>query len=56
MLASQQSQQLTKILSEEEAKFEDTLKRFTDTFDKSEYFRAGWTIQHLIIHDASTYN
>ena len=51
MLASQQYQQLISILSEEEAKFEDLLKRFTEHFQKAEYFRVGWIIQHLIQQD-----
>ena len=55
MLGSDQYQQLISILSEEEAKFEDLLNRFTNTFQKSEYFRVGWVVQHLIQNDVRNF-
>lgn len=51
MLPHKQYQQLLGILSDSSAKFVDSLKRFEDTFNKNEYFTAGWIVQHLIKHN-----
>ena len=51
MLPQKQQQVLIDILSEESAKFDDCLKRFEDSFSKTEYFTASWTVQHMIQHN-----
>ncbi len=53
MLASHQYQQLLSILSDAEAKFDDLLRKFTETFPKHDYFRMGWVIQQLLQHDVA---
>lgn len=51
MLQANQYQHLIGILSDEAAKFEESLKRFEDQFKKTEYFCAGWVVQHMIQHN-----
>eukprot|EP01022_Parablepharisma_sp_SALTPOND_P028522 TRINITY_DN71094_c0_g1_i1.p1 TRINITY_DN71094_c0_g1~~TRINITY_DN71094_c0_g1_i1.p1 ORF type:complete len:1209 (+),score=152.35 TRINITY_DN71094_c0_g1_i1:723-4349(+) len=51
MLPQRQSQQLIEILSDESAKFDDSLKRFEDLFNRTEYFTVGWIVQHMIQHN-----
>jgi len=52
MLPQKQHRQLLEILSNESAKFADSLKRFEDLFTKNTYFSAGWTIQYMIQQNA----
>lgn len=51
MLPQKQYRQLLEILSNESAKFADSLKRFEDLFTKNSYFAAGWIIQYMIQQD-----
>ncbi len=51
MLAPHQYQQLLGIMSEDEARFEDLQRKFTEVFQKHDYFRAGWVVQQFIQHD-----
>jgi len=51
MLPQKQQQQLIDILSDDNAKFDDSLKKFEDLFSKIEYFTAGWLVQHMIQHN-----
>ncbi len=51
MLAKAKYEALVQILSNEEARFEDSLTAFTTLFGKVEYFRAGWVVQHIIRHN-----
>jgi len=53
MLPQKQHQQLIDILSDESAKFVDSLKRFEELFSKNEYFTAGWVVQYMIRHNVS---
>lgn len=48
MLQQNQYRQLLEILSNESAKFADSLKRFEEVFTKNTYFNASWTIQYMI--------
>jgi len=48
MLSKSKYELLTNLLSDGTVTFEDSLKRFTQHFTKSEYFHAGWIIQHMI--------
>ena len=55
MLSQTQHHQLVQILSEENATFEDSLKRFRGIFTKHEYFCAGWVVQHLIQYNVRSF-
>ncbi len=55
MLPQKTHLQLIDILSEESAKFDDCLKRFQELFSKTEYFTAGWVVQHMIQHNVTLF-
>ncbi len=48
MLTPSQQQNLLRVLSDGNAKFEDSLNRFKELFTMPRCFRALWVIQHLI--------
>ncbi|MDR3549206.1 MAG: hypothetical protein P4M11_13255 [Candidatus Pacebacteria bacterium] len=48
MLAQKHYHVLTDILCDDSARFDDSLRRFEEQFSKSEYFPAGWVLQHMI--------
>ena len=54
MLSLSESQVLLDILSDESSSFEASLKRFEEAFERPDYFRACWAVQHLIQHKVWT--